>query len=67
MFQLNKFVTVDAEKLGNEMRYLNDANETKCEAKGDWGNSLPDVSRCFTFFFFSSKDGQQRPPNCVVY
>jgi hypothetical protein len=34
-FQLNRYVTMDAEKLGNEMRYLNDGEGTNCQALGE--------------------------------
>jgi hypothetical protein len=35
MFELNDTVTMDAAKLGNEMRYLNDADETNCSSRGE--------------------------------
>jgi len=33
MFQLNKYVTMDAAKLGNEMRYLNHSQDPNCGAQ----------------------------------
>lgn len=35
MFQLNATFTMDAAKLGNEMRFMNDARVTNCQARGE--------------------------------